>query len=125
MSATGENGQRCAAVRKSGEPCAGRPLAGSPYCFAHAPGANANRAKGGRATRKSERAVRYLPDRLRPVSALLAEALEEVHAGDLDPRVASAMAALAGALVRVYTAADFEARLAALESTLAGRGGIA
>ena len=38
-----------------------------------------------------------------------------VHRGELDPRAASAMASLAGALVRTITAGELEERLRALE----------
>ena len=46
-------------------------------------------------------------------------ALAEVHGGDLDPRRASAMASLAGGLVRVLTAGEIEERLRIVESQLA------
>ena len=41
--------------------------------------------------------------------------------GKLDPRAASAMASLAGALVRAMTAGELEERLRALEDRGAGR----
>ena len=56
-----------------------------------------------------------LPARLRPVADLLEKALEEVHEGQLDPRVATAMASLAGALVRVFQAGEMEERMRKLE----------
>jgi hypothetical protein len=61
--------------------------------------------------------LKALSERLRPVADMLSQALEVVLAGDLDPRQASAMAALAGALVRVVNAGEREERLRALEST--------
>jgi BMFP domain-containing protein YqiC len=45
----------------------------------------------------------------------LLNALDEVHRGDLDPRQASAMAALAGAVTRAYTTGVLESRIEALE----------
>ena len=42
-------------------------------------------------------------------------ALKEVHEGELDPRAASAMASIAGALIRAFTAGELEERLAAVE----------
>lgn len=59
-----------------------------------------------------------LPERLRPIADTLAGALDEVHRGELDPRQATAMAALAGALVRVVTAGEYEERLRTLEAAL-------
>ena len=56
-----------------------------------------------------------LPARLRPIAVMLEEALGEVHHGNLDPRVATAMASLAGALVKVITSGEMEERLRALE----------
>jgi hypothetical protein len=114
-SETGEKRQPCAAVRKDGTQCKGNATANSPYCFAHTPDANANRAKGGRATRKSERAARLLPVRMQPVSALLSTALQEVYDGKLEPKQASAMAALASALCRIYQVSEFEERIRHLE----------
>ena len=61
------------------------------------------------------RSKRLLPARLRPVAARLEVALEEVHRGGLDPRVASVLASLAGALVRVITFGEAEDRLRVLE----------
>ena len=57
-----------------------------------------------------------MPARLRPVAILLETALEEVHAGTLDPRQATAMAFIAGALVRVITSGEMEERMRALEA---------
>jgi hypothetical protein len=53
------------------------------------------------------------------IGSLLA-ALDEVHAGTLDPRQASAMAALAGAIVRAYGVGVLEDRVAALEGIAGG-----
>jgi hypothetical protein len=52
--------------------------------------------------------------------ASLLGALDEVHRGDLDPRQASAMAALSGAIVRAYAVGVLEDRVAALEGTAGG-----
>ena len=46
----------------------------------------------------------------------LERALTEVHDGRLDPRAATAMASLAGALVRVITSGELEERLRSLEA---------
>jgi hypothetical protein len=50
----------------------------------------------------------------------LLDALDEVHRGDLDPKQASAMAALAGAITRAYSVGVLEDRVAALEGTTGG-----
>jgi len=68
--------------------------------------------------KKSVRAAKLLPARLQPMVSLLEDALGEVHLGELDPRAASAMASLAGALVRVTPAGELEERLRALDAML-------
>jgi hypothetical protein len=45
----------------------------------------------------------------------LLDALDEVHAGTLDPKQASAMASLAGAITRAYGVGVLEERVRALE----------
>ncbi len=59
--------------------------------------------------------MRLAPVALRPVFESLRDALGEVHQGELDPRVATAMASLAGAMVRVVTSGELEERVRALE----------
>jgi len=86
----------------------------------HAPGAQEARRKGGHATSGTERAGELLPARLQPVVSILEGALGEVHRGELDPRE-SAMASLAGALVRAMTAGELEERLRVLEDRGGGK----
>ena len=93
----------------------------SGYWIGHDPGAQDARRKGGHAKSRAERAAKLLPARLQPMVSLLEDALGEVHRGELDPRAASAMASLAGALVRAMTAGELEERLRALEGRGAGK----
>jgi hypothetical protein len=51
----------------------------------------------------------------------LEEALGQLHAGDLDPKRAQAMAALASAMVRALTAGELEDRVRQLEQRASGR----
>ena len=64
-----------------------------------------------------------MPATLKPVIGTLLGALEEVHDGTLDPKVANAMAALAGAVGRLYQAGVLEERLASLEAAHEARQG--
>ena len=112
--------QHCVSTRQDGAPCTAQAGA-SGYCIGHDPGAQDARRKGGQATSRAERAAKLLPARLQPMVSLLEDALGEVHRGELDPRAASAMASLAGALVRTITAGELEERLRALEDRGAGR----
>ena len=84
------------------------------------PGAQEARRKGGHATSGTERAGELPPARLQPVVSILEGALGEVHRGELDPRE-SAMASLAGALVRAMTAGELEERLRVLEDRGGGK----
>ena len=118
-----QNPDCCRAIKKSGVPCTARAVRQG-YCFGHAPDLEEKRQearrRGGSSSSRAARAGKLLPVRLRPVATMLERALEEVHDGDLDPRVATAMASLAGALIKVVTSGEFEERLRALE---AGRNG--
>ena len=107
--------QHCVSTGRDGAPCTAQAGA-SGYCIGHDPGALEARRKGGHATSRSERAGKLLPARLQPLVSILEGALGEVHRGELDPRAASAMASLAGALVRAITAGELEERLRALEA---------
>ena len=71
--------------------------------------------KGSLGKSRSDSSQRILPTRFRPVATILEQALQEVHRGQLDPTVATAMASLAGTLVRVITSEELEQRLRAVE----------
>ena len=102
----------CSAPTKTGEPCRGRP-GESGYCFAHDPATKdkreAARVKGGENSSHAARLEKLLPSRLRPTFDRLEAAMKEVHEGHLDPRQATAMASLAGAMVKVIKAGEEEA----------------
>ena len=108
----------CKATRKNGQPCQA-PAGEDGYCFGHSPRlAEARRAgssRGGRHKRTEARATRLMPEVLRPVLYKLLHGMAEVDAGRMDPRVATALASLASATVKVYEVASLEQRLLALE----------
>jgi hypothetical protein len=91
----------------------------SGFCVFHDPAhqdqLGSIRAAGGHAKSRTSRARRLLPIQLRPVLDALVAALDEVHAGTLAPQRAAAMAALAGAIVKVLTVSELEERIAVLE----------
>ena len=110
-----QNPQHCPATRKDGRQCTA--AAGpSGRCIGHSPEAQEARRQGGYGRSRAARAGKLLPVRLRPVAEILETALKEVHEGKLDPRVATAMASLAGALVRVVTSGELEERVRQLEA---------
>ncbi len=98
----------------------------SGFCPAHDPGnVTAFReasARGGRGKATARRVDKLVPATLKPVIATLLTALDEAHRGDLDPKVANAMAALAGAVGRLYQTGVLEERIAALEAAQDRRG---
>jgi hypothetical protein len=111
--------KQCQATRKDGSPCRA-PAVADGLCFAHRGGeaAAAARSRGGHGRSKVARAAKRMPERLRPAADLIAQALDETYSGKLEPRQASAMAALAGALVKLVTVGEVEERLAQLEARL-------
>lgn len=117
----------CKASRKDGRPCTAPVLLPSGYCFAHDPDNQATaacaRADGGRAHSRAARvkasAARPEPALaavLRPVLDRLLGAMTRVEDGALTPAQAQALVALAGAVVKVYTAGELEERMATLEA---------
>ncbi|MBM3943365.1 MAG: hypothetical protein FJ316_10685 [SAR202 cluster bacterium] len=114
---------RCAATRKDGAPCRGQAIDGT-FCLAHSPAYQERmaeaRKKGGHGKSRANRAEKLMPAHLRPVYNLLAQALIQVFQGGLAPQQASAMAALAGAMVKVLTAGELEDRLRTLEGKMSG-----
>lgn len=115
---------RCAALRADGQPCAAFVLPGRAFCFAHDPERQEQRTearrRGGVNSAKVVRLRGLCPPRLVEVFDKLAEALEQVHDGTLDPRRASAMAAIARAMTTVLTAGELEERLRRLEAARDG-----
>ena len=111
-------GHLCQGVRRDGAACTA-PARPSGYCFAHDPALGsaraAGRARGGQGRGAGARLRRAVPPNLHAVLDRLIEAMEACHEGELEPRVASAMASLAGAIVRVYEVGELALRVAALE----------
>lgn len=116
--------KRCAGVRKDGTPCTAPVMGSGRYCYAHDPARatqrDAARRKGGANSATRHRLDRLVPATLQPMIGSLLEALDQVHTGDLDPKQASAMAALAGAITRAYSVGVLEDRVAALEGATEG-----
>lgn len=109
----------CQGMRADGSPCRARALPGRSYCWAHDPALREKRraanSQGGRNKRTTARITKLMPESLKPTLGALFAALDEVHAGTLDAKQATAMASLAGAIGRLYEVAILEERLDALE----------
>jgi hypothetical protein len=115
---------RCKSKTRSGDPCQCFALDDG-YCFAHSPIVEQKRreawAKGGRNSARIIRLQGLVPPRLITVYELLEKALQEVHSGDLESKQATAMAALARAMVMVLTSGELEERVRKLEPKNRGK----
>lgn len=119
MDTDDSSGHPCQGRRKDGQACQARALPARRFCFAHDGALRDKRqaayAAGGRGKGTAARLNKLMPATLRPVLNKLMLAVDEVHDGTLDPRQASAMASLAGAIGRLYEVAELEQRLERLE----------
>ena len=110
----------CSGTRLDGRPCTAAVLVDGSHCFAHVPDREGQRdearRKGGRGKARTARLEKLVPSSLKPAIAVLFSALDQVHSGALTPAQGQAMAAIAGAIGRLYQAGVLEERLAALEA---------
>jgi hypothetical protein len=94
------------------------------YCFSHSPALEKKRlearAKGGKNSARIVRLKRLVPPRLIPIFDRLESALVEVHTGELKSKQATAMAALARAMVAVLASGEMEERVRDLEARTGG-----
>lgn len=111
----------CIAVRKDGRPCTAAAWRDG-LCIGHHPDAAEARRRGGYARASGRRLLKAAPQELRSLVELLLRAIAEVHDGQLDPRAATALAALARAAAAIYETAELSARVDALERVIGERG---
>ena len=115
---------KCAGTNKDGiTPCSADAREGSRFCTWHDPSLEADRKRwrreGGKAKSNQRRAAKELELAAAGVGqlpAVLYRALGRVETGDLEPRVGTAMATIARAIVDVQAAHELDDRLAALEA---------
>jgi predicted RNA-binding protein with EMAP domain len=116
----------CQWVKPDGGKCQVRKIAGSSYCFFHDPEKTAEREAAQRAE-----ALKYQVAVLPPSSApdarlldardvvkLIAETINHVRRGEVDPKVANSVGYLAGRLIKALHESEIEKRLAALETAV-------
>jgi hypothetical protein len=111
---------QCQREKRDGSRCGARALSGKKHCALHAdPGRAAELgSKGGR--RRAVYSPEELKDYAAPTSAadlrdLLAQAIIEIRAGKLDPKLANSISYLGSGFLRAVELADIEARLMKLE----------
>ncbi len=111
--------KRCAGTRRDGTPCGAAVMGPGTLCYAHDPARATERdqarRKGGTNSATRHRLDRLVPATLRTMIADLLDAMGDVRAGTLDPRQASALAALGGVVTRAYSVGVLESRIEALE----------
>lgn len=105
----------CQAIKRDGTPCTAWADRSTGLCSLHGERAKEIQAKGGRSKRLDHQLERRLPTSLKPVLALLAQALEETHGGKLAPSQAQAIASLSSAMVRCMEMGVLQERIEALE----------
>jgi hypothetical protein len=108
----------CRATRINGQACSAAALP-SGYCWAHDAGMQEKRAqaraRGGASRRNTVRAAKVMPAELQALRGSLFAALDSVRRGEMDARTGTAIATLSTAILRWYSVAEVEARLAVLE----------
>ncbi len=119
---------QCRHVKPDQTRCRAHVVHGSHFCFFHDPDLvaerEAARRNGGR--ERSRRAAVLpgdTPDRplasAADVTGLLAETINQVRRGEIDPRISNAVGYLAGILLKAKEKDEMEQRLARLESIVA------
>jgi hypothetical protein len=110
--------KHCRAKTKAGKPCKASPVEKGLCAFHADPKRAAELGRiGGSKNRlhvSGSEPVRP-PETAKEVKNLLAEAMAGVHAGRLEPKIASIMAYVGTALLKAFETTDLEERIEALE----------
>lgn len=124
----------CKATTKAGKPCKAQAGNGSDFCFFHDPdrrdAARQVQRRGGQ-TGKAATLTTVKPWRgqagevtvlkspsLPDLVNLLADTIDDVRVGEVDPKVANSVGYLAGIILKALQFEAFEERLAALEEAV-------
>jgi hypothetical protein len=125
----GQQGRQCTKVKDDGNRCAAIALAGSTLCFFHDPAAASERAAASKRGGEKTRTAVLPPDtpdfplnNAGDAAALLAQTINLLLRGQLDPKIANAAGYLLGIKLRATDMGKVEERIAALEATLKERG---
>jgi hypothetical protein len=118
---------RCAAITRGGSRCASAVLAGSTFCWTHDPAAADRRIeaskkkKGGKARANAERARKMIPPAMTSdeLGGWLSLLFSNVMTGRIEPKIGTACATIARALLEVRTTTELERRIEELEQRAA------
>jgi hypothetical protein len=110
---------QCKATTSSGDRCRAKPHKNG-LCFFHSDPKKATELgrKGGRRNRHTyETPLQQVtvPESAGDVKRMLAEAMADIRAGRMDPKLASTLGYLGMSLLRAFEVAEFEQRLERLE----------
>ena len=121
---------KCKTVKEDGSRCGSFAQRGSDYCFAHDPAQTDRRleaqAQGGRNNRAI---LKTLPpdapavriEETQDVVALLAETINQVRRGEIDPRIATVVGYLVNLMVKAKEQSELEKRVLRMEALLQSR----
>lgn len=125
---------KCKGKTKAGQPCGAEAQTGADFCFFHDPtqaqARHESKVKGGQtgklatlATVKPWRGVEGEVEVMKNPSTadlvnLLADSIDDVRTGAIDPKVANAVGYLAGVMVKILQYEALDERLAAIEEAL-------
>jgi hypothetical protein len=121
--------RQCRHIKSDRSRCRSYALHSSMYCFFHDPNSaverkNARRNGGKERSRRATVLPANTPDQplenASDVTVLLAETINQVRRGEIDPRISNAIGYLAGILLKAKEDDEIEQRIARLESILAG-----
>jgi hypothetical protein len=108
----------CQAVRKDGKQCQAKSIREG-YCFAHSPELADKRKEarklGGKNKSNMKRLAKRMPNLFTSTLEKLDKAMDEVHDGKLDPKIAIALTVLSNTIVRVWDAGEAKQRIEDLE----------
>jgi len=122
--------RQCRHIKPDRSRCRANARSGSNHCFFHDPNSvvdrEAARRNGGiERSRKAAVLPADTPDRsltsAADVSGLLAETINQVRRGEVDPRISNAIGYLAGILLKAKERDELEQRITRLESIIANQ----
>lgn len=112
----------CTATTKSGQPCRAPAVTAAGLCVSHAPEMRARvkegQAKGGRRKATRERLSRAMPRDMAWLAERLSDAFDAVSTGRMEPKVGTALASIAGALVKTHEVGVLTAKLEEIDRRL-------
>ena len=113
----------CTGVNRDGRPCSAQPQPGQRVCIWHDASRAQDRAiwrrQGGHGKSNAARAAKRLPADVKDTLSVLLRTLGGLEQGDVEPARATAIAAVARAIILTHETSELEGRLSALEGQAA------